>query len=505
MPLNGPLRWKRWSLLAVLVMIALYAQPALAANWSFLLQQGKIELALPDINAEGWSLSGLRADVRTAVEADNRVATVYFRPGSRLYAKQMVQTTSESPLNLSGVQVDLSGVKLSVKLKGAGPLSERVTVSGDVVITLDTLGHPLLQPQGWRFAGTLNSSPSDLRVWGQAQSEAGLLADLEVRRVASEFIAARIDATAKGQKGGDALAGTLSGWPKSVILSSGRIIAGLTLRKQGDRPVEMDGQLHFERVAGVVDRTAVSGLNGFLKVSLEEQMLVARARDVTIDQINPGIAIGPVQVLAEYRAPRANPLAGKLDIQQATAGFLGGRMRVAPGTLDFVGNDLLIPIGLYDISLSKLLQVYPTEGLEGTGQLTGRIPVRISDQGIKVRGGELSARAPGGLLKLPADRLQGMLGGNQAMDLVVRALQNFHYSVLDSTIDYDNRGTLTLDLRLEGENPDVRGGQPVVLNINLEEDIPALLTSLQLSGRVNEAVTERVRERLQQSGQEAVP
>ena len=64
---------------------------------------------------------------------------------------------------------------------------------------------------------------------------------------------------------------------------------------------------------------------------------------------------------------------------------------------------------------------------------------------------------------------------------------------------------MALGLRLEGENPDLRGGQPVVLNINLEEDIPALLTSLQLSGRVNEAVTERVRERVQQSGQEAVP
>ena len=64
---------------------------------------------------------------------------------------------------------------------------------------------------------------------------------------------------------------------------------------------------------------------------------------------------------------------------------------------------------------------------------------------------------------------------------------------------------MALGLRLEGENPDLRGRQPVVLNINLEEDIPALLTSLQLSGRVNEAVTERVRERLQKSGQEAVP
>ncbi|MGB1477813.1 MAG: hypothetical protein ACPG9R_08505 [Marinobacter salsuginis] len=44
-----------------------------------------------------------------------------------------------------------------------------------------------------------------------------------------------------------------------------------------------------------------------------------------------------------------------------------------------------------------------------------------------------------------------------------------------------------------------------MLNVNLEEDIPALLTSLQLSGRVNEAVTRRVRELLQESGEETAP
>ncbi len=130
----------------------------------------------------------------------------------------------------------------------------------------------------------------------------------------------------------------------------------------------------------------------------------------------------------------------------------------------------------------------------------------MTDAGVRVDQGALRAVSPGGKLIMPAERLQAMLGSSDTMELVVQALQNFHYSVLESTIDYDEEGKLALGLRLEGENPDLRGGQPVVLNINLEEDIPpALLTSLQLSGRVNEAVTERVRERLQQSGQEAVP
>jgi hypothetical protein len=88
------------------------------------------------------------------------------------------------------------------------------------------------------------------------------------------------------------------------------------------------------------------------------------------------------------------------------------------------------------------------------------------------------------------------------MALVVRAMQNFNFSVLNSTVNYDQDGKLILGLRLEGSSPDVRDGHPIVLNINLEEDIPALMTSLQLSGRVNEAVTEKVRNLMQKRGAE---
>ncbi|MEP3590576.1 MAG: YdbH domain-containing protein, partial [Marinobacter sp.] len=94
---------------------------------------------------------------------------------------------------------------------------------------------------------------------------------------------------------------------------------------------------------------------------------------------------------------------------------------------------------------------------------------------------------------------------SQGMEPVVEALQNFHYKKLNSTIDYDTKGRLLLHLRLEGQKASDRREQPIVLNLNLEEDIPALLTSLQLSGRVNEAVTERVRERVKQTEQEAEP
>jgi len=114
-----------------------------------------------------------------------------------------------------------------------------------------------------------------------------------------------------------------------------------------------------------------------------------------------------------------------------------------------------------------------------------------------VENGQLAARAPGGVLRFVSPRLQAMAQANPGMNLVTEALENFHYRHLSSSVGYDERGTLNLGLRLEGRNPDLEGGRPINFNINLEEDIPALLTSLQLSDRVNRTIQQRVQQRLQ--------
>lgn len=496
---------KSWAFLTVLLAYSVVAQPVHATGWSLILQQGQIGLALPDTKIGDWALTGIQADVVNSIEADSRTITVQFKPGSRLQVARIADETAGGFIGLNNVQVDLADVTLTIHLDGTGSVAERSAIAGQVIIQVDELQHPQLKPQGWRFEGAINGAFADLNIEGQLQSDSGLVADVTLRNAIDEFLAARIGLAVTGKSGGKALADTLTAWPELLELNSGQMQAVASLRVEPDAPLALDGSVSFDGVGGLIDRTAVTDLSGRLLVRLDGGALTARFRDVNIGQINSGIGIGPIRVLADYRAPQTAPLAGVLDIQQATASFLDGRLRVAPGTIDLAAQPWTLPVEVYEVSLERLLQVYPAEGFSGTGQLNGRVPVMVGADGVAVERGTLAAVAPGGLLRLPAERLQAMLGSSQAMELVVEALQNFHYSVLDSTIDYDNKGRLVLGLKLEGNNPEVRGGQPVVLNINLEEDIPALLTSLQLSGRVNEAVTERVRDRLQQSGQETVP
>ncbi|WP_303289226.1 YdbH domain-containing protein [Marinobacter sp. SS5-14b] len=499
------LSWVRWTSLAILLASSVLSQSALAFSWSLALQQGRIGLALPDIQSGDWQVTGIRADLVNAVEADNRNITVHFKTGSVLQAESLVHNANGEPTQLAQVQVELSAVTLVINLGGTGSLADRSTVTGNVIIDVGEVRHPYLKPQSWRFEGKVAGAFTDLTIEGRAQSASGLAADVVIHNVLGNFLAARVATEVIGGAGGKALASTLADWPELLELTAGRVKAEASLRIEPDEPLVLDASFNADGVDGLMDRTALTGLNGRLLVNLEDDTLTAHFRDLAVAQINSGIGIGPIRFLADYRAPRGNVFGGILSVQQANADFLDGRLRVAPGAIDLGAEPWTLPVDVYEVSLERLLQVYPAEGFSGTGELTGLVPIQVSSAGIEVHQGTISAIAPGGLLRLPAERLQAMLGSSEAMAQVVDALQNFHYSVLDSTIDYDDKGRLILGLRLEGQNPEVRGGRPVVLNINLEEDIPALLTSLQLSGRVNEAVTERVQERLKQSGQEAEP
>ena len=93
-------------------------------------------------------------------------------------------------------------------------------------------------------------------------------------------------------------------------------------------------------------------------------------------------------------------------------------------------------------------------------------------------------------------KLQRLAASNPSMRELAGALEEFHYTVLSSQVELAEGGDLTLALRLQGSNPDFQQGRQVNLSINLQENIPALLASLQLSGKVSDIIEQRVQQYL---------
>jgi hypothetical protein len=117
------------------------------------------------------------------------------------------------------------------------------------------------------------------------------------------------------------------------------------------------------------------------------------------------------------------------------------------------------------------------------GAVSGELPVSITAGKVEVDAGKLYAEMPGGSIRYLDAPPAGQ--GNPAMDLVNQALSNYQFQSLESTIDYTPDGELLLGMQLRGNNPDMNGGQPINLNLNISDNIPTLLKSLQ-AGRVIE-------------------
>lgn len=395
---------------------------------------------------------------------------------------------------IRGIRADLNHQQLTATYNLKNTTLESLAIEGPVEITAQGIGHSLLHPQPWRFRGDLKANRERLDLSGALRASAGAATDLKLSYPYQGELEAEARLVAEGENGVKALAETLTFWPSELTIDRGRLSGRASLRLPGKGKSEARGEITFDGLSGVYDRMALEGLNGTVEFSLDDASVNLQAPMLKIDQINPGIPIGPITVSARYQTPADQLLKGNLTLEQASAGLLGGKVRVEPATWALDNTPVLVPLELTRLEVSQLMRVYPAEGLAGTGLLRGHVPLLIGPEGIRVVQGQVEAIDPGGVLQLPAERLRDFAQDNKAMGMVTQAMRNFHYSELESRIDYGQDGTLNLGLHLEGHNPNVQDGHPIVLNINLEENIPALLTSLQLSGRVNETVTKKVRE-----------
>lgn len=454
----------------------------------------KVDAPTKAMTLAGWKLHEGQANLMFAGKANEQSATLEFKDETHLELARV--GAPDNAAQLDKVRVNLAGTKLTAGYSLLPMALESLTFEGPAVATTAAIHHPQLLAQSWRLDGRLGGSLDAIRLDGRLSSDAGASADIAFRFPFDGTPDLDAEMTATDAKGNRALADTFAAWPGELEIGEGSIKVSLGLRLPSDG-LQMQGEIGFDGLGGLFIRTAWSGLDGKVAIDLSGDQLDAHTSGLSVGTVNPGIALSNIQIAGRYRSTTEQVAAGTLKLGQATAELLGGTVRIEPGEWQLSQMPLRFPLELSDVELSQLMQVYPAEGLAGSGILRGTVPLRISRQGVSIDAGKVEAQAPGGTLKLPADRLKGMAQNNETMALVVQAMENFNYTVLNSTVDYDEDGKLILGLRLEGSSPEVRDGHPIVLNINLEEDIPALLTSLQLSGRVNEAVTEKVRNLMQ--------
>lgn len=441
------------------------------------------------------SLSGLtlHAGFSAYWLADNWQLTT-----QNLNLKAAKLSTNEAAL--SALSLDLAAGRVS-----GDALFSKITLAADIKASADTVSHAQLLPQPWHYNGKLagelalpdNAMQPDVTLSGQLGNKAGLSLNQQLHYRANEI-------TLNWQLGdifllaGNPFQQTFTDWPALLEFNRGRINANGELSLTDS--LTLQASVNLSGVSGIYDRSLFKDLTLPLQLALAANQLSLSAKDMRLGELQQGITAGPLTLDASYQADMAAPTHGKLQLERLQLLAMGGQVWVAPTLLDLALPEQQLLLHLKQINLTQVLQQHPTTDLNGNGLISGTVPLNISRAGVTVTDGIIAAESPGGLLQYRPAAAQNMAAGNPGMKVLLDALNDFHYSVLESNVSYNQQGQLTLGLKLQGQNPALEAGRPINLTINLEEDIPAMITSLQLSSQISDKIKQRVQQRLQKSG-----
>jgi hypothetical protein len=180
--------------------------------------------------------------------------------------------------------------------------------------------------------------------------------------------------------------------------------------------------------------------------------------------------IGPLPARVEFQLRED----GTLAIQDLDLEVAGGNMRTR-GTVrsgDTVTADA--DLNVQSIDLAELFRIIGVDGLDGTGRISGKVPIKVRGQDVTIEDGRLKAEGTG-TLRYAGTALQKQLSGRgDTVGTVMQVLSDFRYETLSMELNKAADGTGSILLRMKGNNPAVYEGHPFAFNINIESNFDKL-------------------------------
>lgn len=435
-------------------------------------------LKLSQLGAPGFEVKNLVAtvpkvfSVQLQPEQLNLPELLIRLPATELRWQQQYIRFKSANINLQN---------LVVGLQDRQPLSSTVTLSllglstdsGDLHIKpLNIQGHWLLEDDQFKGNVQLNDTVDLVTV------RSAMRHNLKTGKGQLE---SRLD-TLRFTKTQSYLPRLFNNWPYPFDLFEGEVDM-TSLITWGDRELDIQGLLTLSDIGGFYDSNLFRGLNAQIAINGPLEKPVIMTERLVVSSLDVGLPVNNIELALHASMD-------SVQIKGFQAELLGGRVgqSLIKYGLKQDTNELLVQID--GIQLNDLLSL--EAGIEGLGTLDGELPVRIGPDGISVPLGELKARTPGGFIKYQGAKSMGDAVADVGVGFALEALENFHYEVLDIKASYSESGQLRLQTSLLGRNPDMREKRPVRYNINIQENIPALIKSLKLTQQISDDIERRI-------------
>lgn len=382
---------------------------------------------------------------------------------------ESAQLTASGPLALTAInfrQQDDS-TRLSARygsegmeLKALGRYSANTTLNGHLELAAD-----VVQGKGQISAGSLtinNGWRYDLQSQSGAARVALLPTDFSQESPLSRSITGLPVDIVSGSIGGD---GQLS-WPTG----------------NGDKL-----NLKLEQVAATYNDSFAVGISGELSAQQHAgQWITGGAQPVSIETLDVGIPIQDIHFSVELDEQQ------DLALRDLRAKLLDGTLQSEQLLWNLEGKTRRSEVDLKGISLKKLTTEMEAENFAASGILDLSIPLITDKNGITVEQGHVEARPPGGRLRYYGAFSPGMLASNPQLKLIAGALEDYNYRELSGTVEYPPSGDMQMNLKLVGRSDSVAVDRDLIINLNLENNVPDMLRSLQATRDLTEALEKQV-------------
>ena len=243
----------------------------------------------------------------------------------------------------------------------------------------------------------------------------------------------------------------------------------------------LHGMVDFKEMGGFYKPTIMQGLTTRVEILGEDETLRIPHTPLRIKRIESAVGLTDTSLLfSTGRFPQTS--IPTLSITNMNTHLLGGKVSLAEAVIDPSATTHEVTLQVRGLDLGEILRLEQQEAVKGTGTLDGTLPLFISGKEITVKQGSIQGRPPGGTLQFEVseETASSWARSQPNLDLILKSLQNYQYSKLAVGVDYEKNGILKLATQLEGKNPDFRNGVPIHFNLNIEENIPALMKSLSL-------------------------
>lgn len=256
---------------------------------------------------------------------------------------------------------------------------------------------------------------------------------------------------------------------------------GSALKAQGD--------LLLADLAGQFGPVSASGINGVVSLPSLFPPVIAPGQTLAVKLLDVGLPLTDGTLRFGYGAK------GRLNVERAEWQWAGGVLRADPFTIDPVAPRGTVTLRAERVHLGPMLAMVAVDGLEASGTVSGRLPVRIGTDSVHLDGGLLEADGPG-TLRYDPENPPGFLKGEEGSPtaLLMGALTDFRYDTLTATVEGQAGGELAVGIAIRGSNPAFYDGYPVALNLKVSGALDRILRQSLDTYRIPETVRDRMTE-----------